>query len=106
MSYLCIPLRRRRLFLEVFGLFSGLFIVCCWAGFSGKKKLKINLRVREKLLTFAVPNETGLIRTCGAMLRGIERGSVVAGFAPCCGTSAEARAEAGKFLKDIDIHVA
>lgn len=35
--YLCIPLRRRRLFLEVFGLFSGLFIVCCWAGFSGKK---------------------------------------------------------------------
>ena len=70
------------------------------------KKLKINLRVREKLLTFAVPNETGLIRTCGAMLRGIERGSVVAGFAPCCGTSAEARAEAGKFLKDIDIHVA
>ncbi|HWK57082.1 MAG TPA: hypothetical protein VNQ80_07085 [Parapedobacter sp.] len=61
----------------------------------------------KKVLTFAVPNETGFIRPLRRDASGgLKRGSVVAGFAPCCGTSAEARAEAGKFLKDIDIHVA
>jgi len=77
--YLCIPLRRRRLFLEGFRFVSG----CCWGYWLAVrwdgKKLKINFAGKEKVLTFAVPNETGFIRTRGAMLRGIREGI------GCCG---------------------
>ncbi|MGV3763235.1 hypothetical protein [Parapedobacter sp.] len=54
--------------------------------------------------------ETGFARVprreAGGCSGGVFETQAAQGFVPRWRTSAEARAEAGKFLKDIDIHVA
>src|SRR5690606_23855515 len=69
--YLCIPLRRRRLFLEGFRFGSGWFSGPLFGGRAAEKKLKINFAGMEKVLTFAVPNETGSVRHPRRDARGI-----------------------------------
>ena len=62
------------MFLEGFRFVSGFFGPFVFTVRAPGKKLKINFAGKEKVLTFAVPNETGLSGTRGAMPGGFERG--------------------------------